>query len=132
MLDNNPFLLGSYPDIKIFCRGLMKRLAPGEFVQADHGYKGLPDKVRLPYKAQNKEEIHRKGRIMARHETLNHLLQRFKALSQRWRHPTGGGKHKVVFDAAITITQIAIETGATKPFKCEAPYRAKHALPEVP
>ena len=123
---NGPFPAGKLNDISIFRRGLMKRLAPGEFVEADHGYEGEPDRIRLPYEAQNKEEIHRKGRIMARHESLNHLLRRFKALSQRWRHPIRGGQHKVTFDAAITITQIAIETGATKPFKCEPPYKSKH------
>ena len=124
---NGPFLAGKINDISIFRRGLMKRLGPNEFVEADRGYEGQPDKVRLPFEAQNKDEIHRKGRIMARHESINRILRKFKALSQRWRHPIRGGQHKVAFDAAITITQIAIEIGATKPFKCEAPYRGVHA-----
>ena len=59
---NGPFPAGKINDLSIFRRGLMKRLGPNEFVEADRGYEGQPDKVRLPFEAQNKDEIHRKGK----------------------------------------------------------------------
>ena len=122
---NGPFPAGKYPDITIFRRGLMKKLDPGEFVEADHGYDGEMDKIRLPYETDNKGEISRKGRARARHEGMNAFIKNFKALSDTWRHPVEGGQHKVAFDAAVTITQIGIDLGKIKPFKCQAPYKKK-------
>ena len=100
----------------------MKKLDPGEYCEADHGYKGQANKLRLPFMAVNKSEIKRKGRARARHETINGFLRNFGSLKQTWRHPILTGQHKVMFEAAITITQIAIDTGTVKPFKCSAPY----------
>ena len=103
----------------------MKKLDEGEYVEADHGYKGQPDKICLSFEAQNKAEIKRKGRALARHESINRLLKTFNALGKRWRHPIQGGQHKVVFDAVVTITQIGIDIGCIKPFSCPAPYKKK-------
>lgn len=45
---NGPFPCGAWPDIKVFRSVLMNKLAPGEMVEADNGYRGQPDKIRTP------------------------------------------------------------------------------------
>lgn len=45
---NGPFPCGAWPDIKIFRSDLINKLAPGEMVEADNGYRGQPDKIRTP------------------------------------------------------------------------------------
>ena len=122
---NGPFDAGKHSDLKIFCRGLMKKLDKDEFVEADHGYKGQPDKVRLPFEAQNKTEICLKERACARHKSMNKLLKQFKALGTRWRHDIKEGRHKAVFDVVATITQIPVDIGVIKPFKCTPCYKQK-------
>ena len=92
----------------------MKKLDKDEFVEADHGYKGQPDEVHLPFKAQNKTEIRRKERACARHKGMNKLSKQFKALGTCWRHDIKKGRHKAVFDVVAIITQISMDVGAIK------------------
>ena len=122
---NGPFPAGQYADLTIFRRGLMKKLGKDEFVEADHGYKGEPNKIRLPFEAKNKSEIERKGKARARHEATNRLIKRFGALGGKWHHPFKEGQHMAVFEAAVVIVQIGINIGSIKPFKCAAPYKSK-------
>ena len=119
---NGPFPAGKYADLTIFRRGLKKKLDPGEYVEADHGYSGEPATIRLPFQAENKEEIARKGRARARHEGFNGYIKNFGAMSKRWRHPIVDGQHKCAFDAVVSITQLAKEIGEFQPFECSAPY----------
>ena len=41
-----PYPAGKYTDIKIFNKVLRNFLKPGEWVEADEGYRGHPDKIK--------------------------------------------------------------------------------------
>ena len=123
---NGPFQAGAYNDLKIFRLGLMNKLDEHKYVEADHGYEGQPDKVRLPFEAQNKAKIARKGKARARHKSINKLLKQFKALSHCWRHSVMNGQHKVATEVVVLVVQLSIELGVIKPFKCAAPYKKKY------
>jgi hypothetical protein len=52
---NGPFPCGAKPDITIVCSGLMLKLLPNKFVEADNGYRGQYDKIRTPFDYCNDE-----------------------------------------------------------------------------
>jgi hypothetical protein len=77
-----PHPAGKYTDIKIFNKVLRNFLEPGERVEADEGYRGHPDKIKCPGNDANPEENRRmRGRVRARHETLNGQLKNWGILS---------------------------------------------------
>ena len=99
---NGPFPCGSYPDITIFRMGLINKLGPNEKVEADRGYRGEPDFIRVPADYQNSRQKRQKCRARARQETVNRRFKVFGALSQRFRHHICVGDlglHKTVFGA---------------------------------
>ena len=53
---NGPFPCGTWLDISIFRSMLMDKLLPGEFVEADKGYRGQYDKIRTPVDYTTKKE----------------------------------------------------------------------------
>ena len=112
---NGPFPCGRFPDIKIFKHNLVKELSPGEKVEADRGYRNLPDFVRLPEDYVTNSDKRAKNRARARHETMNQRLKQFGCLKQSYRHCLK--KHKYVFAAAAVCTQLAFENGEA-PFQC--------------
>lgn len=111
---NGPFACGSNPDISIFRQGLIHKLAPGEKVEADRGYRGEPQFVRIPADYQNDTQKHQKCRARARQETVNRRFKVFGALGQRFRHRVSHldmSLHKTVFEAVVVLTQTDIDCG---------------------
>jgi hypothetical protein len=73
-----PYPAGKYTDIKIYNKVLRNFLVSGERVEADEGYRGHPDKIKIkcPGNDANPEENRRmQGRVRACHETLNERLK---------------------------------------------------------
>lgn len=105
-----PFPCGAYPDISIFRRKLIDMLVDGEMVEADRGYRGEPNKVRIPVDYFTKKQKKMKSRARARQETCNRRFKQFGVLGQRFRH--GISKHKIVFESVAVITQLEIDNGA--------------------
>jgi hypothetical protein len=106
---NGPFPCGEWPDITIFRSGLMDKLAPGEMVEADRGYRGQPDKVRIPVDYRDDAERKRKSRARARHKTVNKRFKQFGILKQKFRHRLE--RHQMVFRAVVVLTQLNINKG---------------------
>jgi hypothetical protein len=106
---NGPFPCGAWPDITIFRSGLMLKLMPNEFVEADNGYRGQYDKIRTPVDYRNDEEKKQKARARARHETVNKRFKQFGILGSTFRHNLD--KHQMVFRAVVVLTQLSIENG---------------------
>ena len=104
---NGPFKCGTWADVKIFRRNLKQKLAPGEMVEADGGYKD--DKCRVPDDIVSRADARAKDRSRSRHETINGKLKRFGCLAQIWRHPRE--QHKSAFAAVAVIVQLGIVSG---------------------
>lgn len=111
---NGPFACGSHPDITIFRQRLLYKLEPGEMAEADRGYRGEPDHIRIPSDYQNPQQKVQKCRARARQETVNHRFKVFGALSQRFRHHISledMSLHKTVFESIVVLTQLDIDFG---------------------
>lgn len=106
---NGPYACGSWPDISIFREKLITMLLPGEMVEADRGYRGEPTKIRTPVDAATDEEKAMKSRARACQETANKRFKQFNILKHTFRHDLK--KHKMVFEAIATITQLSFEHG---------------------
>lgn len=106
---NGPFPCGSSPDISIFRSKLINKLEDGEMVEADRGYRGEPDKVRVPVDYMNRRQKKQKERARARQETVNRRFKHFGVLKQVYRH--GLSTHKIVFEAVVVLTQLGIDHG---------------------
>lgn len=106
---NGPFPCGNYPDITIFRQKLKQMLADGEMVEADRGYRGEYYHVRTPIDYDSEWEKKQKGKLMARHETVNRRFKQFGVLKQTFRHNLG--VHRTVFEAVVVITQLNINNG---------------------
>jgi hypothetical protein len=106
---NGPFPCGSWPDITIFRSCLMDKLDDGEMVEADRGYRGQPNKVRIPVDCRDENERKKKNRARARHETVNKRFKQFGILKQKFRHNLR--KHQQIFRSVVVLTQLAIESG---------------------
>jgi DDE superfamily endonuclease len=108
---NGPFECGTWNDIKIFRNLLMGKLVRNEFVEADKGYRGQRDKIRLPGDWENLAEKEFKSRARARQETVNRRFKQFKILKSVYRHDLE--KHQDVFRSIVVLTQLGIESGET-------------------
>jgi len=105
-----PYLAGKYTDIKIFNKVLRNFLEPGERVEADEGYRDLPDKIKCPGNGANPAENRgTQGRVRARHEMLNGRLKNWGILLQVFRHHIM--MHGDVFRACAVVTQLTIQDG---------------------
>ena len=83
--------------------------AAGEKAEADKGYRGEPSVTRVPTDWINVSEKRAKQNARARHEMVNKDLKQFGCLKQVYRHDLK--KHKGIFDAVTTITQLKYEHG---------------------
>ena len=111
---NGPFACGSNPDITIFRKRLINKLDHGEKVEADRGYRGEPDFIRVPADYQSTRHKEQKCRARARQETVNRRFKQFGALKQVFRHHVSFedmSLHKTVFEAVVVLTQIDIDCG---------------------
>jgi hypothetical protein len=107
---NGPFKAGKWSDMKIFRRSLKQKLAPGEMVEADNGYRGEPYHVRTADGFVSRADDSRaKWKARNRHETINRRLKQWGCLKQVWRHDLG--LHKTAFGAVAVVTQLAFENG---------------------
>ena len=113
---NGPFPCGRWPDITIFRSGLMDNLLPGERVEADRGYRGQPDKIRIPDQFENLEEKKKKQRARSRHETVNRRFKQFNILKHEFRHNLHN--HQIVFQSVVVLTQLSIKNGEVL-FACD-------------
>jgi hypothetical protein len=109
---NGPFKCGEWPDINIFCRDLKGRLAPGEKVETDAGYRG-DDSIRTPNEVAHMVDWRAKSVAHARYEKINHRFKKLYALGGVFRHHHR--MHKPVFSAVAVITQLSIDHGE-RPF----------------
>ena len=111
---NGPFKCGEKNDMQIFVSRLMKKLDTNEKVEADMGYQGMPTKVRHPRVYISLADKKAKGRARARHESINGRIKIFRCIGETFRHNIK--KHKSVFLAAATVTQLCFDCGET-PFQ---------------
>lgn len=111
---NGPFKCGKWPDLKIFRRDLKQRLAPGEMVECDAGYRGDP-KCRHKHIVFNQADRVAKADARARHETVNGDIKSFSCLKQEWRHDRH--LHKFAFGAAAVLTQISYSCNNDRPYE---------------
>jgi hypothetical protein len=106
---NGPFPCGPWPDITIFRHGLMTKLNNREMTEADRGYRGQPDKIRLPSDWNTRDEKDLKTLARSRHEHVNGRFKNYKILKLPFRHDLK--RHQIVFRSICTLTQLAIESG---------------------
>jgi hypothetical protein len=93
---NGPYPCKDWPDINIFCDGLIKELELGERVEADDGYAGespymtkVPSAV-LTHSLEEADAMQK--RVQGWNETVNACLKSFHILDQVYRHdPTQYG-----------------------------------------
>ena len=103
---NGPYPCGSNPDITIFRSALKWRLARGERVEADRGYRGEPLFISIPDDFQSDAHKKTKKHARARHEHLNRRFKTFDCLQQVFRHDLS--KHSDVFWAVAVVTQLSL------------------------
>jgi hypothetical protein len=113
---NGPFPCGAWNDITIFRNGLMEKLKDGEMTEADAGYRGQPDKVRVPSDWHTRKEKRMKALARARHEHINARFKTYKILKLPFRHDLQ--RHQNVFRAICVLCQISIQSGECL-FVCE-------------
>jgi hypothetical protein len=106
---NGPFPCGRWPDIKIFRRDLIHKLAIGEMVEADLGYRGESNYVRTPPMYVSRSDRRAKRNARARHETVNKRIKDFRCLHTLFRHDRR--LHRSCFFAAVVVTQLSFENG---------------------
>ena len=97
-------------------------LEQGEVVEADTGYGGEEDWIRVPSDCCTKAEKRDKNRIRARHEACNRRFKCWGILKQEFRHDIN--KHGSVFRAIVAITQLCIDSGGCL-FGCEPTAKPK-------
>jgi hypothetical protein len=87
----------------------MNMLGLGEMVEADRGYRGEPQFVRLPSTYVSRSDRRAKKKARARHETINKRLKDFSCLAKTFRHERR--LHRHCFLAAAVATQLSFENG---------------------
>ena len=112
---NGPFKAGKYSDITIFRDKLKFKLKEAnEKAEADDGYRGEKETIRLPKDFVSKSDYRAKKKSRTRHETINGRFKQFSCLSMTYRHSVD--KHGIIFRAVACIVQISFECGE-KPFQ---------------
>ena len=111
---NGPFPCGEKNDIAIFRSKLKGKLDEGEMVEADNGYGGEGKTVRKKCEYVSRADKAAKSLALARHETINSNLKKWKILSVAYCH--NKDTHCIVFSAIIVPTQLGYNRGE-KPFQ---------------
>jgi hypothetical protein len=102
---HGPFPCGKWPDLKIFRYALKQKLANGEKVLADAGFRGEPEHVVTPTGVRGDLG----QQVRGRHETVNRRFKQFGVLHRVFRHELI--KHQSAFTAVAVITELALENG---------------------
>ena len=106
---NGPFAAGKYNDITIFRSKMIYELLDWEMVEADQGYVGQPNKIRVKYElGASENQFEAKARARARGETINGRFKNFCILTDRYRHKIS--MHSYVLCAVAVLTQISLTT----------------------
>ena len=104
-----PFAAGKYNDITIFRSKMIYELLDWEMVEADQGYVGQPNKIRMKYElGVSENQFEAKARARARGETINGRFKNFRILMDRYRHKIS--MHSYVLRAVAVLTQISLTT----------------------
>lgn len=105
---NGPFPPRSFPDGVVFRDGLMQFLLPGETVEADKAYRGLP-KCNTPYNYYHDlQKYVIQEDLRARHEAVNKYIKKY-AVTHSFRHDLS--KHELCMRACIVLTQLGLHNG---------------------
>jgi hypothetical protein len=104
-----PFPCGRWPDLKKMRQELMKMLGLGKMVEADLGYCGEPQFVRLLSLYVSRSDGHAKKKARTHHETINKRLKDFSCLSKTFWHEQR--LHRHCFLAAAVARQLSFENG---------------------
>ena len=97
---------GGKHDLTIFHECLMGMLEEGEMVEADAGYMGEADFIRMKLDYTTKEDLMEKEQIRARHETCNRRFKVWSILKNEYHHQIC--KHEWVFRVIAMFAQMAI------------------------
>jgi hypothetical protein len=107
------WISGPYPagtnDLTVFKDNLMNLLPNGKRVIADDAYSSAVDYASCRNEFDPPEIAYFKERVMARHESFNSRLKKFKCFVQKWRHDLS--LHKIVFEAVCVTEQYQMEHG---------------------
>jgi DDE superfamily endonuclease len=121
---NGPFKPGIFNDLAIFKNKLIHYLIPGEQVEADKGYYGLPLHISTPIEKEDEDLTEEEKRFKKykhgaalRHETVNHVFKTWEILNQVYRHDRK--KYGDVFWAIATLTQICFDMGEKHNYQVE-------------
>ena len=106
---HGPFPAGRWPNINIFCDGLVHHLGQNERVKANDGYSGeAPGKVKCLASVVNPiENEGMQSRVRNRHETVNKWFKLWGVLNQIYRHNIDA--HAYIFRAIVVLTQLSLE-----------------------
>ena len=107
---------GIWPDLKIFNKALVNKLAPGKKVEADKGYRGNAKCV-TPCDYRIKSRIKKASTIRSCHESVNGRLKNFNCLKQVFCH--GVDNHKSVFEAVVVLVQLSVAFGGENLWETE-------------
>ena len=108
--------IGGVSDLNMFIKsGLMDKLKrSGKVAMVDKGFRAdyASDRKHHSYpNSFDSKELHNfKSRCRLWQETFNHRIKHFAALEHTFRH--GFEKHKIVFEAVVTIVQYQMDNGA--------------------
>ena len=105
---NGPFLCGSWPDLRIARSKLHMMLSHGEYYLADLGYRAAYTPVITKNDVSPTDKL-RMNWLMARHEQVNRRFKAWGILGNVFNFEEK--KHKPVFYAIASITQIEIMSG---------------------
>ena len=106
---NGPFAVGKYNDITTFRSKMIYELLDWEMVEADQGYVGQLNKIRVKYELGVSEyQFEAKARARARGEMINGRFQNFCILMDRYRHKISMPSY--VFCAVAVLMQISLTT----------------------
>ena len=106
---NEPFAAGKYNDITIFRSKMIYELLDWEMVEADQGYVGQLNKIRVKYElGVSENQFEAKARARARGEMINGRFKNFCMLTDRYRHQIS--MHSYVICAVAVLTQISLST----------------------
>ena len=104
---------GSVSDIKMFRKGLMKKLQDGEMVESDSGCSG-ESCLKNPETAKSRFAKQKKGVARAKQECFFAMLKKFESLRGIWKHSYD--KHELAVGAVLVTIQLGLVLGTVELF----------------
>lgn len=89
--------------------GILTKIPEGKKVIGDKAYRGEPDKFSTPNPHDSKNVKAFKGRVRARHESVNKRIKDFKVIDGPFR--SSHVHHKIAFEAVCILVQYDLENG---------------------